>query len=194
MKISRPISVQPIPPHAKKVFSGVMFEVYQWEQELFDGTKAIFEKVKRPDTAVVFPVLPDGRILLIEQKQSGKDFLVCAPGGRIEAGEEVLEAVKRELLEETGYTASEFILWQAEQPSSKVEWAIYTFIAKGLKKVAEMNLDPGEKITLKPVSFEEFMDIATDKKFEEKQIVAKVYEAKLDTQKKEELATLFKPE
>ena len=74
MEIKRPKSKQPIPDNAKKVFGGVLFDVYQWEQELFDGTKTIFEKLKRPDTVVVFPVLDDGKILLTEQEQPGNRF------------------------------------------------------------------------------------------------------------------------
>ena len=69
MNIERPKSNQPIPPDAKKVFSGVLFDVYQWEQKMFDGSVATFEKLKRPDTVVVFPVLPNGRIILTEQEQ-----------------------------------------------------------------------------------------------------------------------------
>ena len=193
MNISRPLSKQPIPDHAKKVFDGVLFDVYQWEQELFDGTKTIFEKLKRPDTVVVFPVMDDGRIILTEQQQPGKEPFIGATGGRVDEGEDILEAAKRELLEESGYEASEFILWDAQQPTAKIDWVIYTFIAKGLRKVADMHPDAGEKITLKPVDLEEFMEIVIDKNFIEKEIVSKIYEAKLDPQKKEELRTLFKP-
>ncbi len=193
MEIIRPPSKQPIPTHAKKVFSGVMFEFYQWEQELFDGTKAIFEKVKRPDTVVIFPVLPDGRILLTEQEQPGKGKFVGTTGGRVDEGEDILQAAQRELLEESGYQASDLILWDAYQPSAKIDWAIYTFVAKGLKKVADMNLDGGEKIVLKPVTFEEFLDIVISNNFEDKQIIEKIYEAKLDPEKYKELCLLFKP-
>src|SRR3990167_320504 len=151
MKIKRPKSKQPIPDNAKKVFEGVLFDVYQWEQELFDGTKTTFEKLKRPDTVVVFPVLDNGKIILTKQKQPGKESFIGATGGRVDKGEDVLEAAKRELLEESGYTASKFILWDARHPTSKIDWVVYTFIAKGLKKVANINLDAGEKISLKPV-------------------------------------------
>ena len=110
MKIERPKSKQPIPENAKLVFKGQIFDVYQWEQELFDGSRATFERLKRPDTAVVFGVLPDGKILLTEQEQPGKPPYIGATGGRIDKGEEPLAAAKRELLEESGYEASEFIL------------------------------------------------------------------------------------
>ena len=159
MEINRPKSKQPIPDNAKKVFDGVLFDVYQWEQELFDGTKTVFEKLKRPDTVVVFPVLDDGKIILTEQEQPGKEPFIGAAGGRVDEGEGILEAAERELLEETGYEASEFVLWDAQHPTSKIDWVVYTFIAKGLKKIADLNLDAGEKITLKPVNFDEFVDI-----------------------------------
>ncbi|MFZ2149837.1 MAG: hypothetical protein WAV15_01615 [Minisyncoccia bacterium] len=42
MEINRPEPNQPIPPDAKRVFRGVVFDVYHWEQELYDGARTIF--------------------------------------------------------------------------------------------------------------------------------------------------------
>lgn len=194
MDIPRPKSKQPIPAHAKRVFRGEIFDVYQWEQEMFDGTTETFEKLKRPDTVVVYAVLPDGRIILTEQEQPGKAPFLGATGGRVDEGEGIPEAARRELLEESGYTAEKFILWDAQQPVGKIEWAVYTFIAKGLKKIAGPDLDPGEKIILKPVTFDEFLALGTNEKFAEKEIVCKLMEATLYPEKKEELRRLFSPE
>ena len=195
MNIERPKSKQPIPEHAKRVFKGIMFDTYQWEQEMFDGTKATFEKLKRPDTVVVFPVLPDGRIILTEQEQPGKKPFVGATGGRVDEGEDILTAAKRELLEESGYEAEEFILWDAQQPLGKIDWAVYTFIAKGLKKVADLHLDAGEKIKLISVTLDEFIDIPLRKDiiFAEGEVIPLLLEAKIDSGKMEELRELFKP-
>src|SRR3989344_4952656 len=192
--IKRPESKQPIPESATKVFSGKIFDVYQWEQKLFDGTTAVFEKLKRPDTVVVFPVLSDGRIILTEQEQPGKDPFIGATGGRVDEGEDILAAAKRELLEESGYVADHFILWNSQQPLSKIEWAVYTFIAKGLKKTADLNLDAGEKIKLKLVTFDEFLELGSNKDFYEKEIIPELLEAKFYPKKKEELRKLFSPE
>ncbi len=193
MKIDRPKSKQPIPENAKCVFKGVIFDVYQWEQEMYDGSKEIFEKLKRPDTVVVFPVLPDGRIMLTDQEQPGKIPFMGALGGRVDEGEDILEAAKRELLEESGYEASEYILWKAEHPTSKIDWVVYYFIAKGCRKVAAQNLDAGEKINLKFVTFDEMLEIVSDDNFMEKEIVPDVLKARIYPDKRAELEELFKP-
>lgn len=161
---------------------------------MFDGTTEIFEKLKRPDTVVVYPVLPDGRIILTEQEQPGKEPFIGATGGRVDEGEGILEAAKRELLEESGYEAEKFILWDSQQPIGKIDWAIYTFIAKGLKKVADIHLDAGEKITLKPMTFDEFLEMGTNDRFRENEIIPALREAKFNAGKKEELRKLFSPE
>ncbi len=191
MNIERPKSNQPLPAHATCVFKGAIFDVYQWEQEMYDGSKAIFEKLKRPDTVVVFPILPDGRILLTEQEQPGKAPFIGATGGRVDEGEDIEAAARRELLEESGYEADELILWDAQQPLSKIEWAVYTFVARGLRKVADLDLDPGEKIKLKPTTLDELIELAQKGYFVEKEVVIKLLEAKLYPKKKVSLEKLF---
>jgi ADP-ribose pyrophosphatase len=46
-----------IPPHASKVFSGIIFDVYQWDQQLFNGKIATFEALTRSSTVIVIPVV-----------------------------------------------------------------------------------------------------------------------------------------
>jgi 8-oxo-dGTP pyrophosphatase MutT (NUDIX family) len=193
MKIKRPESKRNMPSDAKLVFKGKIFDVYQWEQEMYDGSTQTFERLKRPDTVVVFPVLPDGRILLADQEQPDKGPFVSALGGRVDEGEDIEEAARRELREESGYEAERLILWDAQQPVSKIEWAVLTFIAKGIKKFGEQKLDAGEKIKLKPVTFDELVEFATHKEFYDKEVMFYFMEAKYDPEKKEKLRKLFDP-
>src|SRR5688572_20587166 len=99
MNIEKPKSKQPIPDNAKKVFEGVIFDVYQWEQEMYDGTKAVFEKLRRPDTVSIIPVTESGQIIFSYQEQPGTAGAYSTLGGRVDEGEDVLDAAKRELLE-----------------------------------------------------------------------------------------------
>lgn len=176
-----------IPPEATRVFKGVIFDVYQWEQKMYDGTTATFEKLKRPDTALVIPVLPDGRILISEQEQPNKPPYIGLLGGRIDEGEDALEAAKRELSEESGYTSNDWSVFAIEEPVAKIEWTIYTFVARNCEKTAEQKLDGGEKITLKTVTFEEFLDLSTNEKFYDLGLKMIIREAKLDPEKMAEL-------
>ena len=187
----RPESSQPIPPNATMVFKGKLFEVYQWEQVMFDDTIKTFEKVKRPDTVLVFPIMDDGKILLIEEEQPGSTPVICPIGGRVDEGEDALDAVKRELLEESGYEANEFILWKSINPEIKVDRVKYFFIAKGLKKLSDPNNDNGEKINFKTVSFDELMELAYNEKLDEREIVSDFLRAMISEDEYEELKKMF---
>jgi hypothetical protein len=99
-----------LPKNAKKVFQGKIFDVYQWEQKMFDNSVEIFEKLKRADTVVAIAIKGD-KIIIQEQKQPDwTHLLVSLPGGRCERNELPLSAVKRELLEETGYVSDDWKL------------------------------------------------------------------------------------
>lgn len=170
MNVQRPLSNQPLPPHAKKIFQGKLFSVYQWEQEMYDGTKEIFEKISRRDTVGVIAVTKDKQILVGFQEQPGMTSFVGTPGGIIDEGEEPFLAAQRELLEETGYTSDKWELFNAVQPTTKIDWAIFTFIAKDCEKIQNAHLDAGEKIEIKALRWEEFMDILTKPEFRDKEL------------------------
>lgn len=163
MNIIRPKSKQPIPAQAIRVFEGVIFDVYQWEQKMYDGSTTTFEKLKRRDSVNVLPVTDEKKIVLTRQEQPGTKPFVGAIGGVIDKGEAPLVAAKRELLEEGGMTSDEWSLLDARQLSTVIDWVLYTFVARGVLVTAELNLDAGEKIELMEVTFDELVDIvATD--------------------------------
>src|SRR3989344_2576397 len=152
------------PPNAKSVYKGKIFEVFEWEQRLFDGTTDTFEGLKRPDTIQIIPTIGD-KILLSREEQPQKPLTNTFLGGRMEEGEEPLVTAKRELLEETGLESSDWELLKVFEPDGKIDWTIYLFIARNCKKVAEQNLDAGEKIEVKEVNFEEFLEIVSHEDF-----------------------------
>ncbi len=186
MSTSRP----ELPPEAKRVFKGVIFDVYQWEQTMFDGTTEIFEKLKRPDTIQIIATVGD-KIMVQNQEQPCEAPFLSLPGGRVDAGEEPLAAAERELLEETGYRASEWFLWRQDNPYMKIVWTVHTYIAHNCTLVQQPKLDAGEKITTKLVSFDDFIALAHNDNFREGRLRLDLLEAYYDMVKKEALRKLL---
>ncbi len=69
--------------------------------------------VMHPGGVCVLPILPDGRLLLIEQyRYATGQILLEAPAGKLDVvGESPFEAIQRELWEETGYQAAHWEPW-----------------------------------------------------------------------------------
>lgn len=155
-----------IPDNAQKVFSGVIYDVYHWEQEQFDGTFKTFEMLKRPDTVIVIPLVGD-KIYLHKEEQPGYRPHISVPAGRFERDEtDPLVVARRELLEETGYASDDLRLFRAHEHPGKVETTMHIFVAHNCYKIAEHSLDPGERIhETMLVSFDEFLQISQDPEF-----------------------------
>lgn len=171
-----------IPNHAKKVFKGVIFEVYQWEQKLYDGSTATFERLKRPDTICIIPVIDDN-IVIAKEEQPTKAPAWTLVGGRQDPGEEPLTVAKRELLEETGMVADDWELFLQEQPAGKLDWNVYIYIARNCRKIAEQALDGGEKIDVHHVSFDEFVRLTTEELFWGNEITTHMLRCRIDEKK-----------
>jgi ADP-ribose pyrophosphatase len=149
-----------IPQQAKRVFQGAIFDVYQWEQEMYDGTKEVFEKLKRSYTVEIIAVTPEGKIIVQRQQQPDSEtWFLSLVGGRIEEGEEPLEAAKREMLEETGYVSQHWEHLETYDGSNKVDWKNFIYTARGCEKISEQHLDAGERIEVFFVTFDEFIEL-----------------------------------
>jgi ADP-ribose pyrophosphatase len=176
-----------IPESAKQVFKGKIFDVWQWEQTMFDGTTATFEMLRRPNTATVIPVVDDKILVTVERQPNHTQASTTIPGGRCEPNEDSRVAAERELLEETGYTADDWHLLLATQPVSKIDWTVYVYVARNCRKLQEPHLDNGEEITSKLVTFDEFLMLADDPTFWEQHLVPLMLRARLNPVYREEL-------
>lgn len=137
-----------IPTKAVCVHKGIIFDVYNWEQELFDGSNVTYEMLKRPDTVNVIGIVED-KILLLDNTQPVSGTKKCFPGGQIDTTDKTAEdAAKRELLEETGYSFKNWRLIQVTQPYLKLEWFINYFVAWDMLEISKPLNDPGEKTSV----------------------------------------------
>lgn len=91
---------------SETLFHGRVFDVRREQVKEPNGVEATREFVVHNGSVVVLPVFDDGRILLICQyRHPVGGYLWELVAGRMEPGEHPLPGAKRELLEETGYSA-----------------------------------------------------------------------------------------
>src|SRR5208283_5706297 len=103
-----------------------------------NGITAIREVIRHSGSVVVLAVDNSGtepRILLERQyRYAAQDYMLELPAGRIDPGEGALEAGKRELLEETGYTARQWKKALFFYPSPGfLEETMTVFLARALR-------------------------------------------------------------
>lgn len=134
------------------VFQGRLLQVRRDRIRLPDGGDATREFIVHPGAVMVVPILDDGRLVMERQWRYPLECVMLEfPAGKLEAGEPTLQCAQRELLEETGYRASEWalagVLHNAIAYSSE---RIEIWFARGLA-AGERRLDEGEFLDLQLV-------------------------------------------
>lgn len=82
-----------------------------------NGNTSHREYVMHPGAVVVVPILANGNVVLERQfRYPLHQVFIELPAGKIDANEDVLKTGQRELLEETGYSANEWVKLGAQHP------------------------------------------------------------------------------
>jgi len=130
---------------SKQVYKGPFMTVNLDVVRLPDGKEATREYVVHAGAVMVIPLLDDGRVLLERQYRyaTGK-VMIEYPAGKLDPNEDELTCAKRELQEETGYTAREWTFLTRIHPviSYSTEF-IDLYLARGLT-AGDAQLDDGE--------------------------------------------------
>jgi ADP-ribose pyrophosphatase len=130
---------------SQELLKGHFLNAFRDVVRLPDGSEATREYVVHPGAVVIIPLLDDGRLVLERQYRYpvGK-VLIEFPAGKLDPGEDVLACARRELLEETGYSAREWARAGVLHPviSYSTEF-IEVWFARGLTE-GRATLDEGE--------------------------------------------------
>lgn len=140
----------------RTIHEGRIITLTEQTVELPNGKEARREIVLHPGAVTVLAITDDEKILLVRQfRKPCERVLVETPAGKLEPGEEPLASAKRELEEETGYTASEWKKVNAFYTSPGfANELLHGYVATGLTKSVQ-KLDEDEFLDVIEASADE---------------------------------------
>lgn len=129
----------------REVYSGYFLNVQSDTVRLPNGKDTTREYILHPGAVVILPILDNGTVLLERQFRYPMDrVFIELPAGKIDPGEDPLECAKRELKEETGYTARDWqFLCTIHNAIAYSDEHLDIYLARGLT-AGESALDDGE--------------------------------------------------
>jgi ADP-ribose pyrophosphatase len=136
------------------VYQGLFLKVRRDKARLPDGSIHGREWVVHPGASAILALADDGRVLIERQfRYAMQQVYIEIPAGKIDPGETPLQTARRELLEETGYTAKQWALLTRIHPAiGFTNEIIDIFVARELGARETRNLDHGELLEIDWVS------------------------------------------
>jgi ADP-ribose pyrophosphatase len=137
-------------------YRGSFLDVRRDIVKLPDGSTASREYIVHPGAVAVVPLLDDDRVVLVRQHRYPVDrFLLEFPAGKPDAGETPFACGQRELLEETGYTATAWgYAGEIHNAAAYSSESIWIWFARGLV-AGERRPDTGEFLDTVVMSLDE---------------------------------------
>jgi len=155
------------------VYEGPVFGIRRDEVIEPSGVRTTREVITHPGSVVVLPVLPDGRIVLIQQyRYAARQYLWELVAGRIDPGETPKEAAARELIEETGFRAKRLRVFLDVFPTPGfLEERMFILLAEGLT-AGEAEPEEDEKIISRAYSRKQLEEMIRGGKLRDAKTVA----------------------
>ena len=127
----------------------------------------------------VVAITKNNEVVLVKQYRHGvQEVLLELPGGVVDKGEDPLEGAKRELMEETGYSAGNIIEVGRLYPNPAIQHnTLYCYLATDVELTGEQHLDDAEEIEVQLVPLDELIKMAAQGKFLHALNVAVLFQA-----------------
>ena len=141
------------------VYRGMIVDIRKDIAELQNGNRVKREVVVHPGGVGIVAVTKENKVLMVRQyRYPMEEELLEIPAGKLDNEEDPFECAKRELSEETGYTAAKYVDLGAIYPSPGFcRETLYLYLALDLQK-GEMHLDENELLSVEHMDIDELID------------------------------------
>lgn len=165
---------------SKRLYEGAIINLELMDVTLPNGKAAKREIVRHPGGVGIAALDDENNIYLVRQYRAPYDKIIFEiPAGKLDKGEEPLNAAKRELSEETGLTAKEIKYVGDFYPSvGFCDEVLRMFIATGLSE-GEVHPDADEFVNTVKMPFDEAVELVLNGTIKDGKTIATILKTKL---------------
>jgi len=148
------------------------------------GTEHDFYIIESRDWINIIPLTADDRVVMVKQYRHGsREITLEIPGGLVDPGDTPKKAACRELLEETGYQAKDWLKVGVVNPNPAIfNNRCYTFMARNVQKVRDPMPDQTEDIEVVLIPLFDIPELIRKRKIDHAMVITAFYYYFLRTQ------------
>ena len=167
-----------------EIYKGKLFSFVAEDITLPNGVRSKIAMVRHPGSTAIVPMIDDHTVVMIRQyRHPIREYILEIPAGTLEPGESSLNCAKRELEEETGFVAAEFVeIARIHMLPTYSNEEIYVYLARNLT-VSQQNLDQEEIIHTITYPFDEVMQLIDKGRITDALTIMSIYRAWIYLQK-----------
>ena len=152
---------------SEMIYKGKVVNLRRDKARLQNGSEVTREVVEHPGGVAVAAFVGDDLLMVRQFRYAPKKVLLEIPAGKLNYGEDPRHCGRRELEEETGYQADEFISLGKMLPTCAYdEEVIHMYLARGLHKTHQ-HLDEDEFLDVEPIPFQKLVDMVLANEIED---------------------------
>ena len=158
----------------KKIFEGKILGLSVYDG-VIEGRKVKREMIEHRGAAAMLAFDENKKVILVKQHRYPHGYVLEIPAGTLEKREKPIKCAFRELEEETGYRAKKMSPLITYYPSIGYNTeVIHCFVASGLKKIADLNLDEDEILSVEKVDFKKLIGMIKTGKIQDSKTICAV--------------------